>query len=180
MASDLMVWGHYGILICMAETLSLLEKRLLTLAAQGASPEEMANDTGLDAQAAYQKVSDILRRRNVWDEIQQRQLLLHSAFDMKAQLERWIEQGNRFDKDQVTAYLRNLKLLAEILDQHAKATAGQVDKVVDAHKVYMIGLVEKLSLEVVNELHARHPDIEMDEIDGVFQEVLTGERLKVA
>lgn len=164
----------------MAETLTLLDKRLLSLAATGASPEEIGKDTGLEPEVAYQRVSALLAQRTAWSDLQQRQLLLHSAYDVKLRLERWIENSPGFDKDQITAYLRNLQLLSDLLERHMKATEGQMAQVVDSHKVYLVGLVEKITGAVVNELHTAHPDIEMEEIDGVFQQVLSEERLKIA
>lgn len=164
-----------------AQTLTLLDKRLLELAAQGASPEEMALDTGLPggAQEAYTRVAGILKQRDVWGEIQQRQLLLHSAFAIKGQLERWLDSSPNFSKDQVTAYLQTLRLLSDILERHTNATKDQMDKVVDAHKMFLIGMVEKLSQVALDNLHAKHPDIDLVEIDGVFQEAISKERLNV-
>lgn len=162
-----------------AQTLTLLDKRLLDLAAQGASPEEMAEDTGLPggAQEAYQRVTGILRQRSIWNEVEQRQLLLHSAYALKAQLEKWIVDQGRYTKDQVTSYIQTLKLLSEVLEKHTKATENQVEAMVDGHKAYMIGLVEKLSVAAIDALHKEHPELTASDIDAAFQEAMSKERV---
>lgn len=155
--------------------LSLLDKHLLDRAAQGWSPAEIAQDTGLEAETAYARVTELLKQRDIWSEIQSRQLLMHSVFVLKARLEEWLS-AEYFDKDKVNTYLSTLRLVSEALEKNAKVTDGQVEAVVSAHKQYMLGMLRRLSVAAVDQLHVRYPQIGIAEIDGIFTEVLAKER----
>ena len=159
----------------MAQGLSLLDKHYLDRAAQGWSPAEIAKDTGTEPEHVYARVSMLLRSRDAWTEIQQRQLLMHSIFSLKERLEDWLNSDN-FDKDRVSTYLSTLRLISEALEKNAKLTDGQVEAVVTAHKQYMLGMLHRLSVAVVDELHIQHPQIDASVVDGIFTEVLAKER----
>lgn len=159
----------------MAQGLSLLDKHYLDRAAQGWSPAEIAKDTGTEPEHVYARVSELLKSRTVWSEIQQRQLLLHSIFTLKERLEEWLNSDS-FDKDRVGTYLSTLRLISDTLEKNAKLTEGQVELVVAAHKQYMLGMLHRLSVAVVDELHTAHPEIDMNTVDGIFTEVLAKER----
>lgn len=94
----------------MATGLSLLDKHLLDRAAQGWSPAEIAQDTGWEPEKVYARVSELLKSRSVWDDLQQRQLLMHSVFVLKGRLEEWLG-AEHFDKDKVSTYLSTLRLI---------------------------------------------------------------------
>jgi hypothetical protein len=158
--------------------LSLIDKHLLDRAALGWSPAEIAQDTGLEPEAVYARISELLRQRDLWDEVQSRKLLMHSVFVLKGRLEEWLA-SETFDKDKVNTYLSTLRLVSEALEKNAKITEGQVEAVVSAHKQYMLGILHRLSVAVVDELHVRYPAITMSEVDGVFTEVLAKERSAV-
>jgi hypothetical protein len=155
--------------------LSLLDRHYLDRAAQGWSPAEIAQDTGTEPDRVYARITALLKERTIWSEIQQRQLLLHSVFSLKGRLEEWLDSDN-FDKDRVNTYLSTLRLISEALEKNAKTTEGQVAAIVTAHKQYMLGMIHKLSIAAVDELHNRHPEITMSEIDGIFTEVISLER----
>ena len=71
--------------------LSLLDKHLLDRAALGWSPVEIGQDTGLEPEVAYARIHELLGQRGLWDEIQSRQLLMHSVFVLKGRLEAFIQ-----------------------------------------------------------------------------------------
>lgn len=155
--------------------LSLLDKHLLDRAALGWSPVEIGQDTGLEPEVAYARIHELLGQRGLWDEIQSRQLLMHSVFVLKGRLEEWLV-AEHFDKDKVNTYLSTLRLVSEALEKNAKVTEGQVELVVAAHKQYMLGVLSRLSVAAVDALHTKYPQISISEVDGIFTEVLAKER----
>lgn len=159
----------------MATGLSLLDKHYLDRAAQGWSPAEIAQDTGTEPEHVYARVSELLKSRTVWAEIQQRQLLMHSIFSLKERLEEWLNSDS-FDKDRVTTYLSTLRLISDALEKNAKLTEGQVEAVVTAHKQYLLGMLHRLSVAVVDEMHNEFPALDMARVDSIFTEVLAKER----
>ena len=155
--------------------IDLRDRHILDKAASGWSPEEIARDTGMDAMVVYTRISELLKSKSVWDEMQQRQLLLHSVYSLKSKLETWLEDAH-FDKDKVTSYLQTLRLISDTLERNTKATEGQMEAVVEAHKIFLLGMLQRLSVSVVDRIHDRYPLIEMEEIDGIFTEVISQER----
>ena len=164
--------------MAMGNSLDLRDKHLLDRAASGWSPEEIAADTGMEPLAVYSKVSSLLASRDLWSEIQKRQLLLHSVYTLKSKLENWLDD-EIFDKDKVASYLQTLRLIGDTLERNTKATEGQVEAVVEAHKGFMLGMLQRLSVAVVDRVHEKYPTIEMEEIDGIFTEVISAERANV-
>ena len=162
----------------VASVLALQDKHLLDRAALGWSPAEIAADTGMEPIDAYNKVTALLQSRDLWDEIQKRQLLLHSVYTLKSKLENWLDD-EIFDKDKVASYLQTLRLIGDTLERNTKATEGQVEAVVEAHKGFMLGMLQRLSVAVVDRVHEKYPTIEMEEIDGIFTEVISAERANV-
>lgn len=109
--------------------LSLQDRRLIDLAANGASPEEIENSLGIPAAEAVVRVREILRSRDVWDEVERRQLLLHSAHKLKAK----IEEGLDLDSpDHVRTYLATLKMVGEMLDKSGRLTDEELERVTRA------------------------------------------------
>ena len=70
-------------------------------------------------------------------------------------------------------------MIGDTLERNTKATEGQVEAVVEAHKGFMLGMLQRLSVAVVDRVHEKYPTIEMEEIDGIFTEVISAERANV-
>lgn len=161
--------------MAQGNSLDLRDRHLLDRAASGWSPEEIAADTGMEAIEVYSRVSALLDSKDVWGEVRQRQLLLHSVYALKAKLEHWLDD-EVFDKDKVTSYLQTLRLISDTLERNTKATEGQVEAVIEAHKLFMLGMIQRLSVAVMDRVHEKHPTVEMEEIDGIFTEIIASER----
>ncbi len=57
--------------------ISLLDETLIRAAASGKSGEEMEALTGIPAAQAILHVKQLLSRRDIWSEVERRQLLFH-------------------------------------------------------------------------------------------------------
>ena len=57
--------------------LTLADDRLLKLAANGKSPNEIAIETGMAPEKAVIRIREILNSRSLWSAAEQEQLLLH-------------------------------------------------------------------------------------------------------
>jgi hypothetical protein len=88
---------------------SLLDETLIKAAAAGKSGEEMQELTGIPAAQAVMHVKNLLGRRDIWTEIERRQLLLTELQELKESL----SQNAVEYKDQDSAKLL-LKVLQEI------------------------------------------------------------------
>src|SRR5690625_2580602 len=81
------------------------DKQLLDLAASNATPNEMEAATGIPAAQAVSRVKALLQSRDIWSELERRQLLLHDLYNLKNKL---VDES---DNDVVT--LQAIRLLSE-------------------------------------------------------------------
>lgn len=157
-------------------TQSIKDKTLLKLAAQGKSPAEIAAETGRDAAEVYARVSELLAQRDIWSELQQRQLLLQSAYKLKEKVDGWLD-SDEFDHDGVSSYLRTLRTIGEILDSQSKITDKDLATVKDANVQYMLRLISAGFDAIKNHLAYNHPEVDIEELDALFREALRGKQV---
>jgi hypothetical protein len=149
--------------------LPLQDRRLIDLAANGASPEEIENSLGIPAAEAVVRVREILRSRDVWDEVERRQLLLHSAHKLKAK----IEEGLDLDSPEaVRTYLATLKMVGEMLDKSGRLTEEELERVTQAQAQKMIQLIEAGYGHARRLLAEEFPHVDIDKVDAAFHEGL--------
>lgn len=67
----------------MPKEVNVLDELLLRLAASGASGEEMERQTGIGAAQAVVHVKRMLQNRDIWTELERRQLLLLELNELK-------------------------------------------------------------------------------------------------
>lgn len=123
------------------------DKQLLDLAAGNATPVEMERETGIPAAQAVNRVKQLLASRDVWSELERRQLLLHDLYNVKNKL--MSEAGD----DRTT--LRAISLLSDTLDRQSALTAEEMSRVseVQARKMLdMIGMAFRFMEE-------SHPEV---------------------
>ena len=70
----------------MSKAVSVIDDILLKAAAGGKSGDEIEEITGIPAAQALNKVKELLASRDVWNEMEQRQLLLAELHELKESL----------------------------------------------------------------------------------------------
>ena len=63
--------------------LAMDDRRLLTLAQAGASPAEMSEELGLPAATCLARVRAMLKRNDVWTNLERQQMLIADMYDLK-------------------------------------------------------------------------------------------------
>lgn len=109
------------------------DKQLLDLAASNATPKEMENATGLPAAQAVNRVKTLLASRDVWSELERRQLILHDLYNVKNKL---LEESSN---DAVT--LQAIRLLNETLDKQSEITKEEMERVSDIQARKMLDMI---------------------------------------
>jgi hypothetical protein len=149
---------------------SLLDETLLRAAASGKSGEEIERITGIPAAQAVVHVKNLLARRDVWSEVEQRQLLIHELNGLKDSL---VQNAVEF-KDPVSArlLLQTLQELGRRLDSHKASLDADVLRL----SVYQQGVMLRAMDAALNfakgELRERFPDVSMDDLDALVGEGL--------
>lgn len=148
--------------------LTLLDDALLRAAANGKSGEEMASLYPVSAAQAIVRVKDILVSRDPWTQIEKKQLLLHSAYGLKSQLEEVLE-NNAFDVKNAEAYIKLLKTVGEILDKQGSISQNELETVTRVQAQALVHLIEAGYDRARKLLAEEYPDVDLHRIDEAFQ-----------
>lgn len=149
---------------------SLLDETLIRAAAAGKSGEEMQDLTGIPAAQAVMHVKNLLGRRDIWTEIERRQLLLTELQELKESL----SQNAVEYKDQDSAKLL-LKVLQEIgkrLDTERSKLDVDLLKLNEYQQRVLMRAMDLALNFTKKELRERYPQVSASELDGLVAEGL--------
>lgn len=93
--------------------LAMDDRRLLTLAQAGASPAEMSEELGLPAETCLARVRALLKRNDVWTNLERQQMLIADMYDLKTRAFNFLEKC--FESDEVAA--RHIEAVNSVLKQ---------------------------------------------------------------
>ena len=149
---------------------SLLDETLLRAAAAGKSGEEIERLTGIPAAQAVVHVKNLLARRDVWSEVEQRQLLVHELNGLKDSL---LQNAVEF-KDPVSArlLLQTLQELGRRLDSQKSSLDADVLRLSEYQQGVMLRAMDAALNFAKRELRLNYPDVSVDELDALVGEGL--------
>lgn len=93
--------------------LAMDDRRLLTLAQAGASPSEMSEELGLPAETCLARVRSLLKRNDVWTNLERQQMLIADMYDLKTRAFNFLERC--FESDEIAA--RHIEAVNSVLKQ---------------------------------------------------------------
>lgn len=93
--------------------LAMDDRRLLTLAQAGASPSEMSEEIGLPAETCLARVRSMLKRNDVWTNLERQQMLIADMYDLKTRAFNFLEKC--FESDDIAA--RHIEAVNSVLKQ---------------------------------------------------------------
>ena len=96
-----------------AGELAMDDRRLLTLAQAGASPSEMSEELGLPAETCLARVRSLLKRNDVWTNLERQQMLIADMYDLKTRAFNFLEKC--FESDEIAA--RHIEAVNSVLKQ---------------------------------------------------------------
>lgn len=96
-----------------AGELAMDDRRLLTLAQAGASPAEMSEELGLPAETCLARVRSMLKRNDVWTNLERQQMLIADMYDLKTRAFNFLEKC--FESDEIAA--RHIEAVNSVLKQ---------------------------------------------------------------
>lgn len=148
--------------------LSIVDEELIRLAANNKSGAEMQEILGIPAAQAIVRVRQLLREKDVWTQIERRQLLLESMYTLKDQLE--VNVINLNEPKEVEAYLKVLSTIGERLDVASEITTEQMEKVTQAQALRLLQIYSLATERAKEILSAAHPEAVMADIDAALAE----------
>lgn len=149
---------------------SLLDETLLRAAASGKSGEEIERLTGIPAAQAVVHVKNLLARRDVWSQAEQRQLLVHELNELKNSL-----QQNAIEfKDPASArlLLQTLTELGRRLDSQKLQLDEQVLKLSEYQQGILLRAMDAALTFAKNQLKEQYPDVDPNQLDSLVGEGL--------
>lgn len=151
-------------------SISLLDEALLRAAASGKSGEELAVLTGVPAAQAVVHVKDLLARRDVWSEVEQRQLLLQQLHELKDSLsEAALRLG---DPEAARLLLKTLELIGKRLDSQQSVLDVEVLRLSEFQQGVLLRAMDSALGFAKAQLAERYPQILSSELDELVAEGL--------
>lgn len=151
-------------------SISLLDEALLRAAASGKSGDEIARETGIPAAQAVVHVKGLLSRRDVWSEVEQRQLLLHQLHELKDSLSE--AAISLKDPDSARLLLKTLEIIGKRLDSQQVNLDAQVLRLTEFQQTVLLRAMDSALSFAKKELAERYPDVEPVELDAIVAEGL--------
>jgi hypothetical protein len=142
---------------------SLLDETLIRAAAAGKSGDEMEQLTGVPAAQAVLHVKQILSRRDIWSEVERRQLLLHELNDLKESLTDRAVQLQ--DDDSARLLLKVLQEIGKRLDSERTQLDIDVVKLTEYQERVLLRAMDSALNFAKGELAERYPEVDKQQLD---------------
>ena len=147
----------------MSTEVSLLDETLIRAAAAGKSGEEMESLTGIPAAQAVLHVKTLLGRRDIWSEMEKRQLLLHELNDLKDSLTDRAVQLQ--DDDSARLLLKVLQEIGRRLDSESTKLDLDIIKLTEYQERVLLRAMDSALNFAKKELLEKHPEVAREELD---------------
>ena len=158
--------------------LAMDDRRLLTLAQAGASPSEMSEELGLPAETCLARVRSLLKRNDVWTNLERQQMLIADMYDLKTRAFNFLERC--FESDEIAARHIEavnsvLKQLGDRLDKVKEYNDEEEARVTKQQTRLILDLVEDAWERVrihISNAHANNQLLDPEAMDEVFYQAL--------
>lgn len=149
-----------------------LNRRLIRLARR--SPNEIEALTGIPAGEVLERLSTLFDSRTWRDDLQEERLILMEYGDLLEDVKDRLDKAKSEEGFASIARvaMTGLKDLMDRLEKRRAANTADMEKVNRAQAKLMGEAISLAMSGAAAELATRHPDIELEEIDGVFMEAL--------
>ena len=158
--------------------LAMDDRRLLTLAQAGASPAEMSEELGLPAETCLARVRAMLKRNDVWTNLERQQMLIADMYDLKTRAFNFLEKC--FESDEIAARHIEavnsvLKQLGDRLDKVKEYNDEEEARVTKQQTRLILDLVEdaweRVRIHIAN-AYANNQLLDPEAMDEVFYQAL--------
>lgn len=148
------------------KSLTLVDRKILSAVSNGKTPTELEKEfAGFSSVEIYARVKELLSGYDVFDEIEQRKLLIHSLQTLKGRVEEVLDVT---DHRQVNSLRDVILAIDRVLGNAKKATDEEVQRLIAEQTARMIHLIAISYGRVRDTLSQEFPEIPMEQIDGVF------------
>lgn len=147
--------------------LTLRDEKLLQLAANGKSLQEIGAETGMAPEKVGVRIKEIIKSKDIWDDIEREKLLMHSLYDLKDRLEKNFD-ALVGDPKLLDSYRKTLELLGNRLDTRNALNVKDIERVTEAQGRRMMKIIEGGYFRARAVLSNLYPDADLKQIDSAF------------
>jgi hypothetical protein len=148
---------------------SLMDQRLIDCAANGLSAQEIERELDVPAAQAIVRIRELLRSRDIWSEVERKQLLIESLYKLKSKAERAL------DPDNPKSVEANMKILVELgkrLDVASQINESDLDRLTTMQAQKLLQLFVLAPDRAKDILQEAYPDGVIEDIDAALREGL--------
>lgn len=156
---------------------SLLDETLIRAAASGKSGDEMQELTGIPAAQAVLHIKTLLSRRDIWSDIERRQLLLYELNELKDSLSSRALQLQ--DEDSARLLLKVLQEIGRRLDQENVKLEADVIRLNEYQERVLLRAMDAALNFAKGELLERYPEVPKGELDELVVEGLVKAKYEI-
>lgn len=161
----------------MSKAISVIDDILLRAAAGGKSGDEIEQITGIPAAQAVAKVKDLLASRDVWSEMEQRQLLLAELHELKDSLRTQAIDGQ--DPEAARVLLRTLETIGKRLDAQQTVLDENLIKLTNFQQKILLRAMDAALGFAKQELKDRYPQVSAHELDDLVADGLQRAKFEI-
>ena len=161
----------------MTKAISVVDDILLRAAAGGKSGDEIEKLTGIPAAQAVAKVKELLGSRDVWTEMEQRQLLLSELHELKDSLRVQAIDGQ--DPEAARVLLRTLETIGKRLDAQQTVLDENMIKLTQFQQRILLKAMDAALDFAKGELAERYPQVSPAELDQLVADGLQRAKFEI-
>lgn len=158
--------------------LTLSDRKMLEMASNGKTGEEIGAALGISGERAVLRIRDILKSRDVWDDVEREKLLLNSIYELKEKLEQKFDRLME-DPKNIEQYRKTLELLGQTLERRTQLNDSDLEKITAAQGLRLLQLIEAGYNRAKRLLAAEYPDVDLSIIDQAFIAGMDAERVQI-
>ena len=156
----------------MAGGLSIRDKRVLALASEGRTAEEIGAELGGMPAVRVAQILDDLTNSLDWMSLPQRYILLETKLTkLTADLDK-ATRDSGFDSDLAKIYLASLQAALEQVDKARERASADMEVVTNAQAKVLMSIVEKAFYATLGALKERYPELPAEELEAEMRENL--------
>lgn len=148
-----------------------LDQRLLELADQGLSGQEIGEEMNIPPAEAMVRIRRILEDRDWLTLLERQKLNILQLHKIKSRLFEQVDKSF-IDPDMVREFLKATEILDALLERASNINEDQLAVVSDAQARALVKLFNLAWDKAIERLQEQYPDAELDEITDVFYDGL--------
>lgn len=154
----------------VSQEVSLRDRKLLDGAANNFSGEELAQVSGMPAAQAIARVRELLKSRDVFDEIEKKKLVLHSVYKLKARIEEYDATVDIKNPKAAEAYLKVLESINNMLDKQGRISEEELELAARVQARALAEIITKGYMKARMWLQEEYSGlVKFDELDAAFE-----------